>query len=925
MKRFSSIRLKLWLPILILVTFILMLIASSIWHYQLQISQLEERSSVALKNRMANMQHRIESLLRLQEEGLVSEEIAEMGALPEVTHIALADNNGKILNASNKPWLNKVAKDTVPDFEQSLFDIALMERRLILKLDAQRDQLFAYQPITLATQAGKIRPTQVGVLLLNYSLATAKAEIKNNTVRISTVDLFIILLTIFLLIAVLHLWLSVPLAYLGEAASRISQGDFKTHIEFTGKGELAELGAAFNRMQNDLQNSISQLQKYTLELLASEENLSVTLDSIGDAVITTDASGNVKRMNPVAEQLTGWSSDAAHSQPLDHVFHIINSRTRNVAPNPVHQVFKSGNIVGLANHTSLLAKDGREYHIADSAAPIRNKSGQIDGVILVFHDVSEQYRKQALIAAHEAELRKITNILPGPVSHVDRDGRYLFVSSAYENWFGKRPQDVMGLTQFEAIGAELYASFEPYFKRALAGEKLTFELTLPSPAGGSRDVLVNVIPDFDSEGDVCGYFTIVTDITERKLAEHTALRLREQLAQASKMESVGHLTAGIAHDFNNILGAILGYTELSQLATANSKPDTVELYLAEIVKASLRAKELIAQMLTFSRQTPDMQSDPAPVTLLSHVIKEVVSLLRSSIPASIDIHYLVDDANLTGQIQAVNLHQILLNLGINARDAIGEYGKIDIHLSSKTGIRRICSSCKNHFDGDFVKLSVRDTGCGIPAHILNKIFDPFFTTKGVGKGTGMGLSVVHGLVHACGGHIKVESEVGRSTTISILLPLLKSGAVKQEEPAAPTALTYRPDSLSGLRIMVVDDELSMAAMLHEFLIIHGARPVSFMSGLAALHAFESAPESIDMVITDETMPGLSGMHMAVRILKLKPGLPVILCTGFSEKATAALAAEAGLAGFFYKPLQLHELLQKIQSIWRGKINQKTRT
>jgi PAS domain S-box-containing protein len=656
------------------------------------------------------------------------------------------------------------------------------------------------------------------------------------------------------------------------------------------------------------------LQNYARELLASEENLSVTLDSIGDAVITTDAAGKVQKMNPVAELLTGWSSGAAFNQPLDNVFHIVNSQTGNAAPNPVYQVFKSGNIVGLANHTSLIAKDGREYHIADSAAPIRNKSGQIDGVILVFHDVSEQYRKQALIAAQEAELRKITNILPGPVSHVDLDGRYLFVSAAYENWFGKRAQDVVGLTHLEAIGAELYAKFEPYFKRALAGEQLTAELTLPYPAEGTRDVILNVIPDFDSNGGVCGYFTIVTDITERKLAEQTALRLREQLAQANKMESVGHLTAGIAHDFNNILGAILGYTELSQLAIENSKPDRAGLYLAEILKANLRAKELIAQMLAFSRLEPAMQTGPAPVTLLAHVIQEVVSLLRSSIPSSIDINYRIEEAGLKGSIEAVRLHQILLNLGINARDAVGEYGKIDIVLSAKKDFRQICASCQQHFDGDFIRLSVRDTGCGIPAQIQDKIFDPFYTTKGVGKGTGMGLSVVHGLVHASGGHIQVESVVGHGTTISILLPLFDSGMADPPAPSAVTALPTQTASLAGLRIMVVDDERSMAAVLHEFFILQGALPVSFSSALDALRAFEASPDSVDIVVSDETMPGLSGMHMAARMLKLRPALPIILCTGFSENATAELANKAGLAGFFYKPLQLNELLRKIQEI-----------
>lgn len=912
MKRFSAIRLNLWLPILIAIIFISMLTAFSLWHYKLKSDQLEERTIDLVKNRMANMQHRIESLLRLSEEGLIVEEIADLGALSEVKFITLIDDNGLILNASNHLWQGKTATDAVPDFDPAQYSETIKSRQLSLKFEASHNQLIAYQPVNLAVQPGMIRPTQVGVLLMNYSLDSAKTRIWNETLRQTGVDILIVIMAMIFLIAVLHHWLSVPLKYLAESARRISEGDFKTHVEFSGKGELAELGAAFNTMQEELQRSTTQMQEYTRELISSKENLAVTLNSIGDAVITTDAAGNVTNMNPVAEELTGWKLSAAMGQALDCVFQIISSQTRLPASNPVHQVIKHGQIVGLANHTSLISKNGTEYHIADSAAPIRNKAGQIDGVILVFHDVSEQYRKQAIIASQEAELRKITNVLPGPVSHVDRDGCYLFVSSVYENWFGKRSQDVIGLTQAEVMGTELYQHFEPYFKRALKGEKLTFEISIPDTEGKTREVFINVIPDFDINNEVCGCFTIGMDISERKLAEQTALQLREQLAQANKMESVGHLTAGIAHDFNNILGAIMGYTELSQLVIANGTPEVVGQYLAEILKGSQRAKELISQMLTFSRLSPDLQNIQAPAIMLSPVVKEVVALLRSSIPSTIELNYQIEDAELVGSIQPIHLHQILLNLGINARDAIGEYGRIDIKFSRGRDIRQVCASCHTPFEGEFITLSVRDSGSGIPANTLNKIFDPFFTTKGVGKGTGMGLSVVHGLVHASGGHIMVESEVGKSTTINILLPLGR--------PASPMAdkaeLSPEPkaDSLAGLSIMVVDDEVSMATMMHEFLSIHDARSVTFNSPLVALSVFEKAPENFDIVVTDETMPGLSGMHLAARMLKLKPGLPIILCTGFSEHATAELAAKAGLAGFFSKPLQMNALLKKIQEI-----------
>lgn len=910
MKRHHAIRLNLWLPVLILGAFIAMMLASSIWRYGQQTAQLETRATQLVQGRMANMQHRLESLLRLHQDALVAEEIAEFGAMPEADFLALIDDNGQILYSTHRPALGNPIANWVSGFDASLFGKAQQNRLLTLQFDAPHDHIMAYQPISLATLPGQIRPTRTGVLLLKYHLAAEKAAIWQEALNRSISDIIIGSVTMLLLMFVMHRWLTVPLGYLRSVVNRISRGDFNTHVEITGRGELADLGAAINKMQTDLAQSTQQLQTSYEELRASEENLAVTLSSIGDAVITTDITGNVVQLNPVAEQLTGWPLADASGQPLATVFHIINSQTRLPAANPVHRVLETGHIVGLANHTSLIARDGSEYHIADSAAPIRDKHGHTTGVVLVFHDVSEQYRQQAIIADQEAELRKITNNLPGPVSRVNRDGRYIFVSDVYESWFGKRPADVIGKTQIETIGPDLYAQYEPYFKRALSGEAVSFEVALPDPVNGLRYALVNVVPDFDNDGKACGYFTIGTDISQRKLAEREALALRDQLLQATKMEAVGHLTSGIAHDFNNMLGAILGYAELSQHVIATGKPQAIDTYLVAISNAGNRAKELIAQMLTFSRKSA-IATEDVPVILLEPVVKEVITLLSSSIPSSIELNYRITAENIKSRIQPVHLHQIIVNLGINARDAMGEYGKIDITLSSYHSHGAICDSCKHPITGDYAQISVIDSGSGIDTQLLGKIFDPFFTTKGVGMGTGMGLSVVHGLVHSLGGHIRLETGA-TGTAISILLPLENSQL--EEVHATAFSLPRPQDLLRGAHIMVVDDETTMATMLRELLSMHGAQVTVFNAPLEAMASFENNPQIIDLVITDETMPGLSGMHLAEQMLKIKPALPIILCTGYSERATAESTASIGIAGFFSKPVKMNELLQKVQQV-----------
>lgn len=419
----------------------------------------------------------------------------------------------------------------------------------------------------------------------------------------------------------------------------------------------------------------------------------------------------------------------------------------------------------------------------------------------------------------------------------------------------------------------------------------------------------------DPHGNIISLHGIAADISERKQTEAATSALRDQLLQATKMEAVGHLTAGIAHDFNNMLGAMMGYTEITKQVVAAGQVQNVDRYLEEILKAGQRAKELIAQMLTFSRVAADSNNKDAPVTLITPVIKEVVSMLRSSISSSIDLNYQTSDPDLKTRIQPVNLHQIILNLAVNARDAMGEYGRIDIKLSHHHLNEEVCASCQQAFTGSFIKISVTDTGSGIEGHLIQNIFNPFFTTKEVGKGTGMGLSVVHGLVHALGGHIQVESTMGKGSKISILLP--QAVAQKADESFHDT-LENTGGTLAGVRIMVVDDEHAMTTVLQEFLTMQGALTSIYNSPIAALSAFEEHPEQIDLVITDETMPGLSGMLLAEHMLKLQPGLPIILCTGYSEHATATLAEQAGLAGFFHKPLQLNELLSKIRQSLKTK-------
>ncbi len=422
------------------------------------------------------------------------------------------------------------------------------------------------------------------------------------------------------------------------------------------------------------------------------------------------------------------------------------------------------------------------------------------------------------------------------------------------------------------------------------------------------------IVEMDDKGETLRMIGTLTLVNQRKDMEATQEKLRQQLLQAAKMEAMGHLTSGVAHDFNNILGGILGYTELAtaMLKRENPKLESIQRYLTETQTAGLRAKELIQQMLVFSRTGADKPEDEVPVILLQTVFKEVISLLKSTIPSGIKLNFHLPELALYAAIQPVHLHQLLLNLGVNARDAIGEYGNIDFSLSQQTFDNALCAACNTHFSGQFVEITVKDNGSGISPEILDNIFTRFFTTKEAGKGTGMGLSMVHDVTHSLGGHILIDSCKGIGTTVHILLPQSQ----KSESTAEQTATEINLDSqlLTGIRIMVVDDEHTMAAMLTELLSMHGAVVSTFTESPLALRTFLQQPAAFDIVITDETMPALSGMAMSALMLQQRRDLPIVLCTGYSEHATPETVAEQGIAAFMSKPLNIPELIAHIRKL-----------
>jgi len=449
---------------------------------------------------------------------------------------------------------------------------------------------------------------------------------------------------------------------------------------------------------------------------------------------------------------------------------------------------------------------------------------------------------------------------------------------------------------------ELYPEDQMPIVRAISGEKHSIDdMFVVHPDGNRIFLEVFGSPVRDKQGTIIASLASFSDITARIQVEEKRLRLEEDLRQAQKMESIGTLAGGIAHDFNNILSAIIGYTELSLYDAAKGTP--LENNLQGVYRAGIRARDMVKQILAFARQS-DEEQRPIRVDIIT---KEVLKLMRSTIPTTIEVKENIESQSLIMGSPS-HVHQIFMNLCSNAAQAMEDAGGIlkvvltDVEYNDQSPLP--LSGLK---PGNYLKISVSDTGPGISPDIIGSIFEPYFTTKGIGEGTGMGLALTHGIIESYGGKITVDSELGKGTVFSVYLPITK----KRDD--------HRPYEKEILRsgtesILFVDDELPIANMGSQLLERLGYRMTVRTSSVEALELFRSKPNNFDLVITDMTMPNMTGDQLAVELMKMRSDIPVILCTGYSKKISEEIAKEIGIKAFAYKPVVKADLAETVRKV-----------
>jgi len=503
---------------------------------------------------------------------------------------------------------------------------------------------------------------------------------------------------------------------------------------------------------------------------------------------------------------------------------------------------------------------------------------------------------------NEQQLQLLIDNMPAQISYVTAQEEFALVNREFETVIGLGRDQIVGSHLSKILGKKNYIRVKPHIESALSGKSGCFEIFIPDPK--NKHYEINYVAETEESKKTNGFYVLAIDLTEKKKAEAEKSELKDRLRQAQKMEAIGTLSGGIAHDFNNILSGIFGYSQLIDFHV--NDPEQIKNYNRKIVEGAERAASLVRQILTFSRKT---EYNRQYVSFHS-ILKEALKLLRSTIPANIEI---IEDIRSDATIlaDATQIHQVIMNLCTNAYHAMGnDSGILTLTLHEVLVTEKMSLKDTNYSPGRYLNFEIRDTGQGIDPQTREKIFDPYFTTKPMGKGTGLGLSIVRGIVERHGGAIELDTKVGEGTCFSLYFPV-----VTEETPDTETV--ENPEEKSAAvtgNIMVIDDEPAILNTLSAILSRQGYQISAFDNGVPALETFTHTPDRFDLIITDMTMPRLTGDRLARKILKIRADIPILVCTGYHESFSEAEATRAGITKFIQKPITASALLKIINEL-----------
>ena len=523
--------------------------------------------------------------------------------------------------------------------------------------------------------------------------------------------------------------------------------------------------------------------------------------------------------------------------------------------------------------------------------------------------IVQSRRAGEILGQSEAKFRLLAEKMRDVIWQATPDMVFTYISPSCEQMSGYTQGELIGTSMFNLLSPDMSPHVVKRIRNSMARVRETgtsanpvFELETRCKDGSV--ILVEVLPCaiLDKDGTLEGFQGVTRDITERRRAEEERKSLEAHLIQSQKMESIGTMAGGIAHDFNNILSAVIGFAELALCHIRD--PEKVQRDLGEVLKASERARDLVSRILAFSSKTEPRY---LPVDL-GAVVREMIAMLRPILPSTIEIRQNLSDSCMV-MADSTQIQQVIMNLCSNAVDAMEKTcGAIELSLG-KVPAKEVVAAPGQRLSADgYVKLSVKDTGRGMSPEVMARIYDPYFTTKGLGRGTGLGLAVAHGVVKSHGGSIVCTSVPGESTTFDVYLPAI----VSLENHAEPSEADHAPTGTG--RILFVDDEPALVALAGEMLGSLGYDAVAKTSSAEALELFSEDPAGFDLVITDMTMPGMTGDRLARELMRIRRDIPVIICTGHSDHFSENDARDLGVSEYLMKPIDMATLGGSVRKV-----------
>ncbi len=655
---------------------------------------------------------------------------------------------------------------------------------------------------------------------------------------------------------------------------------------------------------NDLDKQIGDATRMEHELSSVNAKLDAIFNTISYGLIIANSKGIIDSVNPAMCSLSGYSEEELVGENVKLLMTGL-LRERHDLVLEGYNGKSASDVIGRGPiEVKIISKEGASIPIDIALESVA--IGDELYFVAVIHDIRERKTSEKSIKKERDKAKIYLDTVEVIILAIDMNGLVTLINRKGCQILGYKEEELLGKNWFDiCIPEETRQQCKDTFWSLDRVKALDYKESLIITASGERKTIAwhySVL--WDDDGNMSGLLSSGADISDIKIKESERESIRSQLQQAQKMEAVGQLTGGIAHDFNNIIASIMGHTELVMTRLNYLDDEKVHKYLEHVYKSGERARDLVDKMLAFSRG----QSGGAPSDIeVDSAIDDVIKMLRSIIPSTVSINSHYEYEAISALTTTIDLQQIIMNLCINARDAMNGTGEIDISVYGVNGVAGVCSSCHGNIHGDYVVISVKDTGPGISDEKKIKIFDPFFTTKAVGEGSGMGLSVVHGVTHDHGGHIELKSTVGAGSEFKIYLKRVG------EEALEKTVALDTDIERNGV-ILVVDDEPLVGNFISEILEAQGHTVVAIDNPKRVLDIVKTNPHMVSMLITDFNMPGMDGIMLSEEIRALACDMPIIICTGYSDAIDSERSGAVGISAIVKKPMKGEELANLVETI-----------